>query len=88
MDIKLTKWDNSYGIKHPKAIIDDLNINKNDSLSIETKNNQIILKKNDYGKIVLKDYAKKHYGKSFNKVKNVLANEQMDWVKSMGDEVW
>ena len=40
------------------------------------------------GEIVLKDYAEKHYGKSFKKVKNVLANKQMDWVKSMGDEVW
>ena len=88
MEVKLTKWGNSFGIRLPKAIIDDLNIKENETLSIETKNNQIILKKNNYGEIVIKDFAEKYYGKSFSKLKNVLSNEETDWGAPQGEEAW
>ena len=88
MEVKLTKWGNSFGIRLPKAIIDDLNIKENETLSIETKNNQIILKKNNYDEIVIKDVAEKYYGKSFSKLKNVLSNEEMDWGAPQGEEAW
>ena len=88
MEIKLTKWGNSYGVRLPKKIIDDLNISENESLSLEVKNEQIILKKNNYGEISLKDYAEKAYGKPFKKLKNILTNEELNWGENVGDEVW
>lgn len=88
MEVKLAKWGNSYGIRLPKTLINDLNLSENDSLSIEAKNNQIIIKKNNYDEMIIMDYAEKYYGKPFSKLKNVLANEEMDWGDSVGEEVW
>lgn len=45
MDVKLTKWGNSFGIRLPKIIIEYLSIKENETMTIEVKNNQIILKK-------------------------------------------
>lgn len=88
MEVKLTKWGNSFGIRLPKTLIDDLNLRENDSLSIESKNNQIIIKKNNYGEMIIKDYAEKFYGKPFSKLENVLASEEMAWGDSVGEEAW
>lgn len=88
MEVRLTKWGNSFGIRLPKTIINDLDIKENDILLIEIKNNQIILKKNNYGEISIKEYAESYYGKSFSKLQNVLSNEELDWGKPIGEETW
>lgn len=41
--VKLKKWGNSYGIRIPKAIIDELELTPNDCFEIRTKEGEIHL---------------------------------------------
>ena len=88
MEIKLSKWGNSLGIRLPKRVLDDLSIIEGDTLSIEIKNNQIIMKKNKYDEFIIKDYAESYYGKSFKSLQNVISEKELDWGKSKGEETW
>ena len=68
MDVKITKWRNSLGIRLPKNFLDELSIKEGDSLVVESNNQTIVLKKNTYGELIIKDYAEKYYGKLFGKL--------------------
>ena len=57
MDVKITKWRNSLGIRLPKNFLDELSIKEGDSLVVESNNQTIVLKKNTYGEFIIKDYA-------------------------------
>jgi antitoxin MazE len=43
MSVKIQKWGNSLGVKIPKAIIEKANLNKNDEVEIENKDDTIII---------------------------------------------
>lgn len=88
MEIKITKWGNSLGVRLPKSILDDLNIKEGESLSIEKKNRSIILKKNEYDEFIIKDLAEGFYGKPFIELKNVISEKELDWGENIGEEVW
>ena len=35
-----------------------------------------------------KKLAESYYGKTFNKLRNILVNDELDWVENVGDETW
>ena len=43
--VSVRPWGNSLGVRLPKAVLQQANIQENDSLSIETKSEMILLKK-------------------------------------------
>lgn len=48
MEVKLVKWGHSQGIRLPKAIVQQLDLEINDELKVKVKDDQIILQKAEY----------------------------------------
>ena len=44
MNVKVSKWGNSLGLRIPKSAVETLGLNDNDTVSIETKGKSIIIK--------------------------------------------
>ena len=44
MNVKISKWGNSLGLRIPKSAVETLGLNDNDTVSIETKGKSIIIK--------------------------------------------
>lgn len=88
MEINISKWGNSLGIRIPKNILNDLCIKEGDSLNIEVKNNEIVLRKNKYDEFIIKDLAEQYYGKPFNKLENIICEKEIDYGQAQGDEEW
>lgn len=88
MTLKLTKWGNSFGIRIPKNILDELSIKENDNLEIIVKNNQIILRKNEYDEFNIREMAESYYNKPFSQLEGVLSNKESEWIDAQGEEEW
>lgn len=88
MTLKLTKWGNSFGIRIPKNILDELSIKENDNLEIIVKNNQIILRKNEYDEFNIREMAESYYNKPFSQLESVLSNKESEWIDAQGEEEW
>ncbi len=58
--VKLTRWGNSQGIRLPKSIIELLNLNMGDDLSLEVKNEQLIITPLRKRKSVAERFAEYH----------------------------
>jgi antitoxin MazE len=79
----VAKWGNSQGIRLPKVFLRSINIAENDRLDILLQDNAIVLKKavpraHKTTKERIADFA----GKS------VEAQQEIEWGKPAGDEIW
>lgn len=89
MEAKICKWGNSYGLRLPKILLNELNLEENDTVSIDKEDNKIIISKlNKYGEFNLKELAEDYYGMAFNKLENVLCESEVDWGNNEGEEEW
>ncbi|MGN1043213.1 MAG: AbrB/MazE/SpoVT family DNA-binding domain-containing protein [Acutalibacteraceae bacterium] len=82
MTTTIQKWGNSQGIRIPKYLLDEIAWTIDEVLSIEIKDNAIILKKkvNDYPKINLE--------KLFAEYQGDFPDSEYDWGVPQGEEVW
>lgn len=88
MKTYIQKWGNSYGLRIPKPILEELNISINDKLDLAVEGNKIVIKKNQYDEFSIKENAEAHYGKPFKKLVNILNNKEIDWGNPTGEEEW
>ena len=75
MDLSVAKWGNSYAVRIPKSIIDDLGLNEDSILELERKEEAIILKPGK--KQVLKKL-----------LENTEPQKELDWGEARGKEFW
>lgn len=80
--INLQKWGNSQGIRIPKAILDLLHWQSNESLSLIAKNNKIIIEKKRVPK------KKVSIQELFKDFEGTYIHEEIDWGKPQGKEIW
>ena len=79
MTVKLQKWGNSQGIRIPKVVLDELDINENDELELKIEDNKILIEKIDSRKNIL-DLFKGFDGN--------YESLDIDWDNPIGDEIW
>ena len=88
---KIKKWGNSQGVRIPKVFLETLNISNDDEVEIMTEQEKIVIKKiSKKDPITIKDRLEIFYGK---KLEEILLNpsdpqEEIDWGKPVGKEVW
>ena len=63
MEIQLVKWGNGQGIRIPKLILQELDINVNDTLSMEVQGEKIIIEKVKFKHRSLEERARAYGGK-------------------------
>ena len=87
MQTNVVKWGNSHGIRLPKAFLQDIKISENDPVDISLENEKIIIKKIDQkDHKTIKKRLMDFYGKDYEK--HSTSQNEMDWGKPAGNEVW
>ena len=80
MEVRIQKWGNSFGIRIPSSILKSLDIKDNDLLTIEEKDEKIVITKSKKNKISLV--------KRFNEYKGEDLTGSFSWDKPVGKEIW
>jgi len=87
MQTNVVKWGNSHGIRLPKAFLQDIKISENDPVDISLENEKIIIKKIDQkDHKTIKKRLMDFYGKDYEKYS--ISQNEIDWGKPVGNEVW
>lgn len=76
MKTKVKKWGNSYAIRIPKKIMEDLMIVEDSELQIYSKDFKLILEKENKEQILEK------------LLKGIQKQQEVDWGKTNGKEFW
>lgn len=76
----IQKWGNSQGIRIPKFILEQINLDANSNVSITVKGDSIIIKK----------AAKKHktLAERFANYTGETPSGEYDWGEPQGEEIW
>ncbi|MDO5476089.1 MAG: AbrB/MazE/SpoVT family DNA-binding domain-containing protein [Eubacteriales bacterium] len=80
MEAQIVKWGNGQGIRIPKLILQELDIQVNDRLRMEVRGNQIIIEKISFRHQSLEERAKEFGG-------SLGPYTEFDWGKSEGREI-
>ena len=80
MKIRIQKWGNSFGIRIPRSVLKSLDIKDNDLLTIEEKDDKIIISKVNKKKISL--------AKKFFEYHGDALNNDFIWDDARGKEIW
>ena len=87
MQTTVVKWGNSHGIRLPKAFLKSIDISENDLVDVTLDNQKIIIKKIEERKHkTIKQRLSDFYGKDYKNV--TISQEEYDWGKPVGKEVW
>lgn len=86
MQISVSKWGNSLGIRVPINVVNTLSIKNGDTLNYEIKDNQLILSK----KISTKEMFEKFYNKPMEEITidDIGKAEAIDWGEDIGGEIF
>ena len=78
--VKLQKWGNSLGVRIPKSVTEDLNVNEGSELEIYVSE----------GNIIFKPAFRVNYSleELLSKVKKGHLLKEDDWGKPQGKELW
>lgn len=76
----IQKWGNSQGIRIPKFILEQINLDTNSDVSIMVKDDSIIIKKAKKKHITLAERFANYNGET--------PNDEYDWGESQGEEIW
>ncbi len=79
----IRKWGNSHGVRLPKAILDALLLQENDSVEIVAQSEAIVIKKASRTR-----RAKKSLEERFEGYSGDYQCTEWDTGKPVGDEVW
>ena len=85
MQTTVVKWGNSHGIRIPKAFLKNIQISENDPVDVILENNKIIIKKINKHKTI-KQRLIEFYGENFEQ--NVIPQNEINWGKPVGNEIW
>ena len=86
MQVTVSKWGNSLGIRIPTSVVETLALKNGDSISYEVKDNSLILKKD----ISTKDMFESFYGKPYDKIssEDLGPGGELDWGGDIGGELF
>ncbi|TAL52583.1 MAG: AbrB/MazE/SpoVT family DNA-binding domain-containing protein [Nanoarchaeota archaeon] len=76
MKTKLTKWGNSYAVRIPKQLIEEMELTDKSELLLEPKDN---------GFMLTKPIKKRQLAEL---LKNMQPQKEVDWGAARGKEVW
>jgi len=80
MEVQIREWENSQGIRFPKAILQEAGMALNDTLTVEVENGKIILSKAFRHKTL--DERIRESGVQLTGI------DELDWGEPKGNEVW
>ena len=80
MDITISKWGNSTGIRIPAAIVKTYNLKSGDTLICNIEGNKMIFSLPENKKVSMESLFKDYHG-------NYQPTET-DWGKPEGNEIW
>ncbi len=83
----IQKWGNSQGLRIPKALLDSLGLRENDRVELTQSGDGIHIKKAAAGHRTLEERLVAFYGKSVDEFSR-FDDQEIDWGKAEGDEVW
>jgi antitoxin MazE len=87
MRTAIVKWGNSQGIRLPKAFLQNINIQENDTVDVILENETIIIKKIEGKKHkTTRERLMDFYGEAFEQ--KSIFQEELDWGNPIGREVW
>ena len=87
MQTTVVKWGNSQGIRLPKVFLQDVRISENDPVDVRIENNKIIIEKIDKkNHKTIKQRLTEFYGENYKK--HASAQKEIDWGKTVGNEIW
>lgn len=82
------KWGNSQGIRIPKALLEGLGIFENDRVELLQRDDMITIKKVTAPRHkTLEERLTAFYGKPVKQIPR-FTDEEADWGKAEGEEVW
>jgi antitoxin MazE len=81
----IVKWDNSQGIKIPKAFLNDIHVSENDPVDIIVSDEKIIIKEiKGLKHKTTKERLVEFYGTNFDQKRT--GQSEIDWGKPVGKE--
>ena len=81
MTANIQKWGNSYGIKIPKHMLEELKWSENETVSISIADGRIIIESST-------SPQRKNIKALFEGFKGKYEPEELDWGELSGREVW
>ena len=82
MVTKVQKWGNSQGLRFPKALLDEAQIDIGDEVKVSVRGGQIIVEP------ISKVRGKHDLKKLVAKIPKTYRAEEMDWGPAVGKEAW
>lgn len=76
----IQRWGNSQGIRIPKFILEQINLDANSDVSITVKDDSIIIKKATKKHITLAERFANYTGET--------PSGEYDWGEPQGEEIW
>ncbi len=76
MKARIAKWGNSYALRIPKQVVDDLELSENSDLVLQIRENSFVISK------ISKEQQLHEL------LKNVKPQQALDWGPPRGKEVW
>lgn len=80
MQVSLQKWGNSQGIRIPKSIVNEMNLDKNQKFVLTIEDEKIILTKQQENISLIREL--------FENYETENNQREFDWGKPRGNEVW
>lgn len=86
MQVAVSKWGNSLGIRIPANVISALSIKSGDSIEYELVDNKMILHKEKSTKEIFEEF----YGKPMNEIttEDLGDGGEIDWGEDVGGEIF
>ena len=86
MQLTVSKWGNSLGLRIPIAIVEALSIRSGDCVTYELKDDALILKKEKTTRALFEEF----YGKPIEKLtqKDLGPGAEIDWGEDVGGEAF
>jgi len=83
----IQKWGNSQGLRIPKVLLDALDLRENDRVELTQSDDSIHIRKAAARHRTLEDRLVAFYGRPLEDIPR-LDEQETDWGKAEGHEVW
>lgn len=86
MNVTISKWGNSIGIRIPVVVSESLNLQAGDQVDFELKDGGMFMKKNQSTAEMFEQF----YGKPFSEItaEDLGSAEEIDWGEDIGGEIF
>lgn len=85
---EIKRWGNANGIRIPKKILELVNLQENDKVSITVKDESILIKKKTKEYKSLSERIEDFYKKPLDKIGLIDTVEEVDYGEPVGKEIW